>query len=1259
MPHEPISEPAAGLLDLMLQAAHEGLALLEDGRLIAVNDALVQLFGVPRERLIGRPPTEFLTPDSREEAERHIREALESPYRARVQHPDGRILEVEVRARALPYRGGTIRAAAVRDVTERTRMEERVRESEARYRDLFESSRDGVFITSIDGTFVAVNAALVEMSGYGRQELLGMNAGELYVDPADRTRFQEALLAKGTVQEFEVPLRTRSGRVVEVVISASVRRDGSGAVVGFQGMLRDVSERKHAERELQDSREHFRTAFEDAPIGMAVMALDGRWLEVNPALARIVGYPREWLAGRRFRELTHPDDLDRDLAAFARLLRGEMSCYQLRKRYLRPDGSPVWALVARSLVRGASGEPLHCIAQVVDVSDAVRAEAELGASTALLRTLVESTADAIFAKDREGRYLLVNQAFAAAMKVEPAVALGRSDEELLPPRSAALYREGDRQVMATGRTATMEETIEVDGVRRTYQALKSPLRAADGAISGVVGISREITERKQMEEELRMLIERYGLVQRATHDVIWDWDWVSGRILWSDSIARMLGYDLAPTMETDLEWFTERVHPDDVAGVMEGLRGALEHDEVWSAEYRFRDSQGGYVTVYDRGYVLRDARGAPVRMIGSMQDVSERCRLIEALEQSEAHYRRLVENAPQPVYAVDLHGRFTEMNRAGVELFGRPHDHLVGKPFASIIAPQDLERAVDAYEQLIHGKVPRVEMECHLLRADGEERLFRLDVAPIRDADSGVITGTHGLARDITEERASQAQMRLFTAALENLEESVNVLGEDGGILYANRAHCRMLGCDPDAHPPEGIIAFAADAEARADLAAALGSVRSAGVWRGAILLRRTDGEAIRVELHMERVDEAGRSVVFSIGRDVTADTARDRRLRRAERLATVGTLVGGVAHELNNPLAAIVGFTQLMLMDEGRTDADLEDLETIRREAQRMAAIVNDLRHLARGTQADAIESEPVDLNDVIRHVVRTRGYTLRTQNIEVHEDLDPDLPAVIGDRGALEQVALNLIVNAEHAIATEDRPGTLVLRTRHSRGGVSFHVIDNGPGIAPAHLERIFDPFFTTKAPGEGTGMGLSLVHGIVGEHGGHIQVDSRVGSGTAFRVDLPAVCAGGDGACGPPEEAHGEAGRSLRVLVVDDEAALRRVITRFLAHRGHEVIQAEDGGAALALLDRHPAGHFDVILSDIRMPGLGGRQLLARLRERGDGLDRRVVFLTGDVSAVVDDRLGPETPVVTKPVDLAVLARAVEEVAAEAARGEAAGA
>ncbi|HYW07349.1 MAG TPA: ATP-binding protein, partial [Longimicrobium sp.] len=382
------------------------------------------------------------------------------------------------------------------------------------------------------------------------------------------------------------------------------------------------------------------------------------------------------------------------------------------------------------------------------------------------------------------------------------------------------------------------------------------------------------------------------------------------------------------------------------------------------------------------------------------------------------------------------------------------------------------------------------------------------------------------------------------------------------------------------------------------------------------------------------------------IARDITGEREAERHLGRAERLATVGTLLAGVAHELNNPLTAIKSFAGLMLLDEHTTD-DREALETMRREADRAANIVADLRVLVRQThESHEAPREAVDLNEVVRHVLRVRAYPLATRNVSVSEKLAVGLPPVLGPRGQVEQVVMNLVVNAEQAMEQLSGGGRLELRTRRVGDGAELDVADTGPGIAPEHLERIFDPFFTTKAPGEGTGLGLALIHRIVTEHGGHVRVASAPGEGTTFTVDLPlapvrAARAAAAAEVEPPA-------RALRVLIVDDEPAIRRSVVRYLARRGHVADEAADGEAALRAIAKAASDdQYDVILSDLRMPGLGGAELLAHLRRADPALAERLIFFTGDASSEAAGRILAEAgvPVLVKPFELANLAAVVE--------------
>lgn len=368
--------------------------------------------------------------------------------------------------------------------------------------------------------------------------------------------------------------------------------------------------------------------------------------------------------------------------------------------------------------------------------------------------------------------------------------------------------------------------------------------------------------------------------------------------------------------------------------------------------------------------------------------------------------------------------------------------------------------------------------------------------------------------------------------------------------------------------------------------------------------------------------------------------------LLHTEKMSALGMLVSGVAHEVNNPLTSVLGYAQLLQRDEP-DPARRRMLEKVSNEAARAGKIVQNLLTFSRKQKS---EKRLVDLNEILDLVVELQAYDLRVRNVDVVRRLSPDLPPVLADPDQLRQVFLNLITNAQHALAEGDRAGRIVLETRVSADRVQVFVTDNGPGIRPEHLHKIFLPFFTTKDLGKGTGLGLSICYGIVQEHGGRITVDSALGEGATFIVDFPAST---HGAAVAAERAASDAPAvrvpaGTRVLVVDDETLIADLVRDILEPQGFVVDTARDGAEALGKLSDHD---YDALVVDMRMPGMDGRTFFSRLRETHPALCGRVVFATGDTGSESTSRFLEATGnvVLSKPYDLRRLVDAVVAVVA----------
>jgi two-component system NtrC family sensor kinase len=401
------------------------------------------------------------------------------------------------------------------------------------------------------------------------------------------------------------------------------------------------------------------------------------------------------------------------------------------------------------------------------------------------------------------------------------------------------------------------------------------------------------------------------------------------------------------------------------------------------------------------------------------------------------------------------------------------------------------------------------------------------------------------------------------------------------------------------------------------------------------------------------------RALYFAMASDVSKAIERldaqrsqtrlvQERLLQSEKMSSVGQLVSGVAHELNNPLTGIMGFAQLLLLRD-LEDAARRQVETIYSEAERASKIVSNLLTFARRRKA---QKEQANLNTLIERVLELRNYDLRVRNIEIDLDMDPALPETMLDTNQIQQVLLNIIINAEQAMRTaseaDGAEGRLRIGTKAQRGAIIASFADTGPGMSAETLRRIFDPFFTTKDAGEGTGLGLTISYGIIEDHGGRIWAESPAGSGTTFFIELPML--GGSSAAPAPEAAPApvnpaaHAGR--RVLVVDDEESIKELLTNVLEMDNHSVVLASNGREALDLVHREP---FDLIISDIKMPVMGGAEMYQRLRDENHPLASRLIFVTGDTVAAETRAFlqGVQNPVLSKPFRLRDVRETVQSV------------
>ena len=491
--------------------------------------------------------------------------------------------------------------------------------------------------------------------------------------------------------------------------------------------------------------------------------------------------------------------------------------------------------------------------------------------------------------------------------------------------------------------------------------------------------------------------------------------------------------------------------------------------------------------------------------------------------------------------------------------------------------------------------------------------------------------------------RAAESRFRtLFRAA----PDAVLTVVQGGDIREANDCARDLTGLDPDALVGRQLVELVAEDD-RGVLRQALDAAFRGAQARLEIRFQR-EGSARLVAVALTGLPDADPPTVLLLGRDITGERELRMRLMETERLAAIGELVAGVAHEVNNPLGSISAFSQLLLRDTALSGEHRESVEVIRSETLRASQVVKDLLAFARRS---APERNAVDLNEVVERSLRLRGYQISSARVQLETRLAPDLPTVEGDGRQLQQVILNLVTNAIQAMAPQGG-GTLRVATSRDGGEVVLEVTDSGPGVPAAVRPHIFEPFFTTKAEGEGTGLGLSVSYGIIASHGGRIRLaEGPSGRGATFQIMLPASTeasvarrTGEHPLVATRSPLHG-----LRVLIVDDEPSLRAGVEAFGKMRGFTVVSADNGQSGIEAVEQQG---FDAVVCDLRMPGMDGFAFHEALRTLRPGLAERTIFITGDVMDVAN-RLGPMSrqPTLPKPFTFERL----EETLAAVVRGE----
>ena len=608
----------------------------------------------------------------------------------------------------------------------------------------------------------------------------------------------------------------------------------------------------------------------------------------------------------------------------------------------------------------------------------------------------------------------------------------------------------------------------------------------------------------------------------------WEWEISSGKITVNEGWAEIIGRKSEGVGDLTMDVWQGLMHPADRVGVRDALERHLSgRNSHWDADFRMRHREGRWVWVNGRGRIVElGAKERPSRMAGVILNIDDRKRVEETLRERQLRYDQIEVQSRSFFWEVDLDGRYTFVSPAVRSVLGYRPEELEGKRYFFDLCPsRDREELKRFGLNVLREGEALSEYENRIIARDGTVRWVMSNGISVRD-ERGEIVGFRGVDTDITDRKAADQGRQLLVSALDAAANSMVITDRDGVIQWVNRAFAEVTGYEPEEAlgktPGELLKSGVHD---KAFYQRMWNTLLAGKVWSGEITNRRKDGAHYQEALTITPVSAPDGDIhhFVAIKRDLSEELARERQQLRRQRLESVGTLAGGIAHDLNNALSPILMSIELLRPHLNEVEPH-RLLDNIDRATSRCADMVRQILYFAQGAEGSRVSLD-------MRHLVREIETFIRDtfpKNIELKTDALPDLWRIHGDVTQMRQMFVNFCMNARDAMpdggflkiklrnveASAPELNTLVDDLNGNRGFVRVSVSDTGTGIAPDVIERIFDPFFTTKGMGKRTGLGLATTHSIIKGHGGFIQVDSSPGQGARFDAYLPVEKeAGGD--------------------------------------------------------------------------------------------------------------------------------------------------
>ncbi len=1089
------------------------------------------------------------------------------------------------------------------DVTERKLAEEAVQETARLLQAVLDNSPTAISLKDTDGKLILVNEQWRRQYGLSDDDALGKSLIEIfpYDIAVELQNHDRRVIETGISTEFEMELPGPDGLPETDIVIKFPITGPDGEITGIGSVGTNITERKRAEEALRWSERDLRGILDNMVDTFFRTDREGRIMMVSPSVTNLLGLTPEEALGRQLEEFFSDPDGAPGLYDLVATSADETAGHEVR--LTRQDGEEIWVLTTARQFLDEDGEVAGVEGVAHDITMRKRAEEALAESEGRFRDFAEASSDWMWESDADGKFSYISERIFEVVGIRPEEVIGKTREELsregpVAPDWPAYQRLiKNRQLFRDLQYSIHNSAGDVRALRISGK----PRFAEDGSFLGYRGTGTNITEslateRREAETRQRFLdaIETVpvGFALYDVEDRLVLWNRLYESFAWTQSALRA-GMTFEEILRDSM--------------VESPIKAAEGREEEWIAERVASHRDPEDTLVLQRGekwLQIREHKTPDGSILLIIVDITDIRRAEESLRDSERQFRAILDNIPDLAWLKDDENRFITVNNVFSQTSGQSQDELTGKTDLDIW-PEELGRNYYADDQEVFETGRRKRIEEQVQRADGSMIWVETIKAPVLD-ESGKVVGTVGTARDITERRNAEQELRKLSAAVEQSPAAILITDPEGAIEYANPTFFEITGYDPEDVLGQTPALMKADTVDSPHFDNMWQAIASGGEWRGEMRNRKKSGEHFWSSVAVSPVTDASGKVshFLCIAEDTTEKRRMDEQLRHAQKLEAVGTLAGGVAHDFNNILTGVLGHCYIAVEKLEKENAVQFNLEQIRVASNRAKDLVQQLLAFSRRREASL---KPVTLHGIVDEAVKLVHASIRSV-IKIEWNVDENAGTVMADPTQIHQVLLNLCGNAADAIG--DEAGTIDVSVERVVTDTAIEVVgtdlppghyarlrisDSGCGMDVYTQSRAFDPFFTTKPVGSGTGLGLAAVHGIIQDHSGGIQLESKPGEGTTFYVYLPCV---------DVEETHAEPRfetdfrGSERILLVDDERMVLQSIGPYLEHFGYKVEAFTSATAALAVFQARPE-QFHLLVTDQVMPNMTGDVLAKRVR------------------------------------------------------------